>query len=996
MPAHVKEAQFQEDILNSLASDGGYDVGDAENFDRVLGIDTNELLQFITTTQPREWTELVKRHGGNETTAFAKFSARLAQQLSSFGTVNVLRDGVEDQRVKIRLVYFKSPTTMNPDLLAKYAANRLTVVKELRYATGNDNRLDLTLFVNGIPVATAELKNPLNGQGVNDAIEQYKTDRDPADVTLSKRAVVHFAVDPSLAYMTTKLDGNDTFFLPFNKGNDDGAGNPSAPPGKYKTHYLWETVWAREPWLDVLGRFIQQTYDAKTKKPRTPLFPRYHQWDAVLAMEAHAKNQGSGHMYLAQHSAGSGKSNTIAWLGHRLSVLRNGNDHKIFDKVIVITDRRVLDVQLRANVESMEKVKGTVVAVTESGGSKSSNLAEALRSNAKIVITTLQTFPYVLSLVDEDELASKTYAVLIDEAHSSQSGDAANALRRVLGEKVTKAIEEAGDDLTDAEVGIAAVLAARERQENMSFFAFTATPKARTVNLFGTAGTDGKMGPFHLYSMRQAIEEGFILNVLDNYITYDTYYRLVAADQELAGRTVEVSEASRELRKAVVSHPQLIAEKARIIVEHVRKHTLLKIGGKAKAMVVTDSIKSAIRYKLAIDSYLVAQGYDDIKALVAFSGKKDLDGQDYTESRMNRFPDSETGARFKGEVPHKPGAYQVLVVAEKFQTGFDEPLLHTMFVDKTLSDVAAVQTLSRLNRIYNGKTDTMVIDFRNKRDAIQAEFQKFYKETTVAVADPNALSDARDAVLRDYNVISEEDVVAATDSYFAMNAANRIQALIYGALDPALERYEALDEEDQAAFKKATDRFIRIYSFLSQVFPDNDPNTERLFAYCRALLQVLPDGQSGRLQLGDKVVLTHLALEADAQSAIDLVDTESDPLLALPGSGLGGAAEKATDILASIIDRINNEHGLNLDDTHKLALEQIFHSWLRDDDLKPVAEANSYEDFLLEFQKKFVTTVLGIEESNKALFDVLVTDVSIREQVLAHYAPQVFHSLRST
>ena len=600
----------------------------------------------------------------------------------------------------------------------------------------------------------------------------------------------------------------------------------------------------------------------------------------------------------------------------------------------------------------------------------------------------------MLSLVGDADLAARRYAVLIDEAHSSQGGDAAVALRQALGEKVARALEDAGEDLTDAEVGLAAVLAAREHQDNMSFFAFTATPKPRTVNLFGTPKDDGTKGAFHLYSMRQAIEEGFILNVLNNYITYETYYRLAAVDKETAGKLVEVSEASRELRKVAVAHPQLIAEKARIIVEHVRKHTLTKIGGKAKAMVVTDSRRSAVRYKQAIDSYIGDHGYSDVRALVAFSGKVKDAGEEFTESGMNDFPDTETAARFKGEPPHKPGDYHVLVVAEKFQTGFDEPLLHTMFVDKTLTGVNAVQTLSRLNRITAGKADTLVLDFRNHRDAIQAEFQRFYAETTALPADINALSDARDAVLRDHDVIDLDDVKKATDAYFALDPAKRNQAVIYAALEPAKGRYAELSEEDQEAFKAAGDRFVRMYAFLSQVFPDNDPDTERLYVYCRALLQVLPDGKSGRLQLGDKVVLTHLALEEGAEEPIELSDEPADPLLPFPGEGRGGAGEKSTDTLAGIIERINQAHGLNLDDRHKLAMEQVFQTWTRDEDLRPVAQSNSYEDFLLEFHKKFVTTVLEIEQTNKALFDVLIQDPQVREEVMSFYAPQVFHALR--
>lgn len=1007
----ISEAQFQDDIrtwLTNPLTAGGYTAGRQEDYDRTRALDTTQLFGFLADTQKQEWELLVARHGGDEATARTKFLTRLSAQLKTKGTITVLRDGVEDQRVQLRLAYFQPATAMNPELASKHAANRLTVNTELRYAAAHDNRLDLALFLNGLPVATAELKNPLNGQGVDHAIAQYKNDRNPTDLIFAERAVVHFALDPRLAFMSARLAGKDTSFLPFNQGNNEGAGNPPAPPGKYDTHYLWEQVWSRRAWLDILGRFVHQRPDPKTKRPATPLFPRYHQWDAVVKMEAHARTHGAGHKYLCQHSAGSGKSNTIAWLAYRLSTLRDAADTKVFDKVIVITDRRILDEQLRGTVEAMERTSGTVESVKTTGGSKSAQLDTVMRSKASIVMTTVQTFPYVLQLLADAELGSRNYAVLIDEAHSSQTGDAALALKQALGSEVSKALADA-DELSSVEAHLTALLAAREHQPNLSFFAFTATPKPKTNVLFGTTRPDGTHGPFHLYAMRQAIEEGFILDVLASYVTWDTYYRLLPVNDDKGGEVLEVSKASRELRKVAIAHPDLIAEKARIIVEHVRRHTLHQIGGKAKAMVVTDSRRAAASYKQAIDHYVAQHSYTDVRALVAFSGKvrnDDLsltgvgsvggDGQEFTEASMNGHPDTETPARFKGEDPFAPGEYHVLIVAEKYQTGFDEPLLHTMFVDKQLSGVNAVQTLSRLNRIAPGKAGTLVLDFRNDREDVQAEFQKFYKGATALPAEANALTDSRNAVTDDFPVIDVVDVTTATNVYFSQHLARRNQADIYSTLRPAVERYTDLDEEEQRDFKAAADRFVRTYAFLSQVFPDNDPDSERLYVYCRALLQELPDGASGRLQLSSSVVMTHLSLEQNAEGSIALTDTEADPLSPYPGEGLGGGRDGDTDTLSNIITQINQAKGLDLNDTHKLALDQVMETLKQDDDLRPVARSNSYDDFLLEFKKLMIGTLLGVEKSNSALFQALLQDAELREKLGEHYGPEVFAALRNT
>jgi len=714
----ASERKFEGAIEAWLLGRGGYATGDPGAFDRAFGLDPGgEVLAFVQATQPDEWRELAGRHGGKEA-ARANFLKRLAVELDERGTVDVLRHGVKDLGVEIRIAYFKPAHGLTPELVSRYDANRLVLVRQLAYAADETKTLDLALFLNGIPVATAELKNPLTGQNVEYAKAQYRRDRDPANVTLARRAVVHFAVDPDEVAMTTRLAGEATRFLPFNRGSEDGGGgNPFNPDG-HRTAYLWEQVWVRDAWLDLLARFVHvlrpEKGSAAEKRAGTRIvFPRFHQWDVVRKLEAHGREHGAGQSYLVEHSAGSGKSNSIAWLAHRLSSLHDAEHRKVFDKVVIITDRLVLDRQLQATVYQFEHVHGVVVRIDKD----SQQLADAISGEqARIIVTTLQKFPFVLDKIEA--LPARRYAVIVDEAHSSQTGEAAADLRRALSARSLEAAEseEAAEEAErgDGQDLLARSLAGRGLPGNLSFFAFTATPKAKTLELFGTpvgAGEERRYRPFHLYSMRQAIEEGFILDTLANYTTYKTYFRIEKAiidDPEY-----DKARARRAIARFVTLHPHNLAQRAEIVVEHFRAHTAKKIGGKAKAMVVTSSRLHAVRYKLVLDRYIAEKGYGDLRTLVAFSGKVLDEGDEFTEPGMNAFPESETAERFAGD------DYQVLIVAEKFQTGFDQPLLHTMYVDKVLTGLNAVQTLSRLNRIHPDKDATFVLDFRNEVEDIQ-------------------------------------------------------------------------------------------------------------------------------------------------------------------------------------------------------------------------------------------------------------------------------------
>ena len=978
----MKEKDFEAELEHWLLDEGGYTGSTPANFSLAHGLDTAELFTFIGATQAKEWDQIVHRYGGDPNKAQRAFVERLAKAIDSRGTIAVLRDGVKDQGIKVRLAYFKPATTMNQTLAAAYAANRLTITRQLRYSSRHTNTIDVALFVNGLLVATAELKNPLTGQTVDHAMSQYRSDRDAVHDPVLARALVHFAVDPYLVYMTTALAGAATTFLPFNQGRDEGKGNPDNPDG-YATSYLWESAWQREAWLDILGRFVQRTADGAT------IFPRYHQWDAVRKLEAHARTHGAGQNYLVQHSAGSGKSNSISWLAHRLSTLHDDANHKIFDKVVVITDRRVLDEQLRDTVQQFERVQGVVEAVVGKEGTKSADLAAALASaTSRIVITTLQTFPFVLNQVDSAALRDLTWAVIIDEAHSSQTGEAASALRQAIGAGV-----ELPEDV-DAESALAEVLAARGRQANMSYFAFTATPKDKTVELFGTLQIDGTKGPFHLYSMRQAIEEGFILNVLDNYTAWKAYYRLATISEQAADREVEVSKAGASLRQILVRHPEVIAQKARIIIEHYRAHTATKIGGQAKAMIVTDSRAAAVKYKQAVDGYIAEKGYA-LAALVAFSGRVFDDiAAEVTESSLNGFPDTQTADRFRGVDPYKPGDYQVLIVAEKFQTGFDEPKLHTMFVDKTLTGLAVVQTLSRLNRTMPGKEDTFILDFRNDPTDIARAFQRYYEAKTTVPTDVNALTDAYDRVLA-VGVVDEAEMAAVVEAHFRTGPQGPALGRVYAAFNPALGRFGALEDDAKEEFRQALGGFLTLYSFLSQVLPWTAADCERLHIYGRALAQLLPSIPDGRLDLGSDVVLTHLRLEEQAPAELELHPGENIPGTAFPGEGRGRQHDARLDKLGNITDELNRVIGLRLDERDRLAFEQFELSWLNDNELREVALANDLHGFALEFEKVFKRTVVNNEEANHDLYERLYHDEKFKKRVLDWYLTRVYELLRA-
>lgn len=989
MPVDHRERAFESAIDDYLVRKAGYDRGDKDSFDQVKCLDPNVLLSFIKETQPAAWAYLVNALKGKaEETLFDSLCRALDSPYE--GCLEVLRNGFKCYGKQFRVVFFKPASGLNEESLKLYAANRLTVTRQLRYSSAIKNTLDLVLSVNGIPIATAEIKNPMTGQTWRDAVNQYKNDRSPNDLIFAfkKRTLVHFAVDTEEVHMATALEGRATQFLPFNKGNGTGAGNPANPQG-YKTAYLWEEVLERVSFLDIIARFVHiETKEIKaegrTVKTEKMVFPRYHQLDSVRKMVSDTLVKGSGTNYLVQHSTGSGKSLTIAWLAYRLSSLHDTHDNKIFSSVVVVTDRVVLDLQLQNTIYQFEHKQGVVAKIDVD----SAQLAQALVSEVPIIITTLQKFPFVTEKIGK--LPKRKYAVIIDEAHSSQGGERARELKSVLGGNDSDS-EAEGEALPDYEEEVLRVMRERGKQPNISFYAFTATPKYKTLEVFGRAGPEGKPLPFHLYSMRQAIEEGFILDVLRNYVTYKTYYKLNKSIED--DPDVDKRKAARALARFVSLHPHNIAQKTEVIVEHYWHFTRHKIGGKAKAMVVTGSRLHAVRYRESIDKYIQQQGYRGIKALVAFSGTvvdPDAPGQTYTEVGMNRgIKESELPEHFA------TGEYQVLIVAEKYQTGFDQPLLHTMYVDRRLSGLDAVQTLSRLNRTHLGKEDTFVLDFVNEPAEIQAAFQPYYEESMVGEqANPSHLYDLT-AKLRDYKVFYPEEVEEFAKTFYKPKETQTASdhAKLNASLDPAVSRFSALkDKQDE--FRKTLVAYLNLYSFLSQILPYQDSDLEKQYSYLRFLLTKLPRKTGPVYNFEDEVTLQYYRLQKISEGSIEL---KVGGRAAIPGpTEVGTGAELEPKIqLSKLIDLLNEHFGTEFKPGDQLFFDSIKEDALSRPDLGQSAKVNSKDNFAFVFKKVLEDLFLNRMDQNEEITAKFLNDKSFREAVTSNLLDEVYDRLRS-
>ena len=997
------EAAFESAIEAHLLENGYVPVA-REGFDRERAIFPETVLAFIRATQPTEWAKLELLHGDK---TGKQVLGDLCKWMDIHGSLATLRHGFKCYGRTLHAAYFKAAHELNPELEARYAANRLGITRQLHFSPRSEKSLDVTLSLNGIPAVTLELKNPLTGQSAEDARRQYKQDRDPREpiFEFKRRTLVHFAVDTESVLMTTRLAGTATHFLPFNKGCAGAAGNPPDPAGRtYRTAYLWEKVLQRDSLLDLLARFIHLQIDEKRDdrgrkvKTESMIFPRYHQLEAVRMLVDTARSEGVGHNYLVEHSAGSGKSNTIGWLTHRLASLHDAANERVFDSVIMVTDRVVLDQQIQDTIYQFEHKRGVVQRIDES----SRQLAEALENAVPIIITTLQKFPFVsrhlLKMAEErgttstGMLATRRCAVVVDEAHSSQGGETATDLKEVLGgeglrEEAKKRAAEEGQEHLEQ---LFRSMAKRGKQANLSFFAFTATPKHKTFAVFGRDGQ-----PAHRYTMRQAIEEEFILDVLKHYTTYGAYFKLLKACEE--DPNVERKKAALALARFMRLHPHNIAQKTEVMIEHFQAVTRHKIGGRAKAMVVTGSRLEAVRYKQSFDRYIQAKGYA-IKSLVAFSGTvvdDKLADVTYTEPGMNH------GISEK-ELPEKFASqeYQVLLVAEKYQTGFDQPLLHTMFVDKRLAGIQAVQTLSRLNRVHPLKEDAFVLDFVNDREEIREAFKTYYEGAEMGEEVDPARMYAIKAELDASGIYLDEEVERFSAVYFAPKRRHSAMdhRTMNAVLDPAVSRFTVRrddNEEEAEDWRGKLQAFLNLYGFLSQVIPYQDSDLERLYVFLRHLAAKLPRRKSGpAYQFDDEVQLEYYRLQKISEGSISLQDGEARPLDGPTEVGSGLARPQPMP-LSQLIDIVNERFGTDFNQADQLFFDQIIEAAMADDGLRQAAAVNPGDKFELVFKSLLENLFVERMDQNEEIFVRFMNDASFQKLVTAWMASEAYRRLRS-
>lgn len=989
-----KEKRFEQDIEEFLTTRGGYSKGDPKAFDRTLALDVNTFVSFIKTSQPKAWERFEKIYGGDSEKQIVE---RFCREVKMVGLLKVFRQGFTDRGIKFRAVFWKPETSINETSRKQYESTVLHCTRQLHYSLQNENSIDIVLFINGIPTVSMELKCQFTGQDTSNAINQYKFDRAGKDAIFEfkNRVLVHFAVDLSNVYMTTRLEGASTYFLPFNQGskgagNVGGKGNPVNENG-YDTAYLWEQVLVKDRLLEILHKYLHLQVERDGKgnvKSERMIFPRYHQLDVVTRLLADVKENGSGRNYLIQHSAGSGKSNSIAWLAHRLSGLHDKKDEKIFQSVIIVTDRRVLDSQLQNTVYQFDHVEGVVQKIDKNA----KQLQEAIEAGTGIIITTLQKFPVIYKEVNS---ANKRFAVIIDEAHSSQTGDAAKKLKRALAD-TEKALEEMAEleyeeesKRRDDEDKLLDELASQGIHDNLSFFAFTATPKDKTLQMFGQRDANGKYHPFHIYSMRQAIEEHFILDVLQNYMTYKMYYKIaktIPDDPEL-----DTVAGVRAIRNYETLHPHNISQKTAIMLEHFLNTTRHKIGGKAKAMIVTPSRLHAVRYVLEFKKQIEEKGYSNLEVLVAFSGEVEDNGESYTEEKINKTKDGETIKEKALPAAFHTDDFGMLIVAEKYQTGFDEPLLHTMFVDKQLSGVKAVQTLSRVNRTCRGKLDTFVLDFVNSAEDIKKSFDPYYEETILEKeTDPNVVYDMKNT-LDEYRVYQQMEITSFVDVWYsASNQEYGDLGKLKAKMQPALDRFMALEDEKKDMFKSTLARFNRIYAFITQVCRLFDKELHKFSIYAKFLAAMLPKGSAEPVYVDDKVLLEYYKLQKDFEGAIGLQATEEG---FTPITGEAGRREKKKDPLTVIIDKINEKYGTAFTEMDKVLL-QIENDYAMQDKWRSYAKSNDFKTFMLLFEKDFPEMAATRYEQNEEFFVKMFSDTEMMRQVMETIGSVVYQRLR--
>lgn len=1011
----IKEKRFESDIEEYMLTHGGYTKGNLKTYDREKAIDMSKLVEFIKKTQPKEWQRYERNYGSD---AEKKLFKRINESIEMHGMLYVLRHGIEDRGVKLKVASFKPETAKNPEVIANYEANILECTRQFKYSTENENSIDMVLLLNGFPIVAIELKNQLTGQSVDNAKKQYMYDRNPKELCFqfNHRFLVYFAVDLYEVAMTTQLKGKDTFFLPFNQGsngagNVGGAGNPVNEDG-YTTSYLWEKVLQKDVLMDILQRYMhlseETKVDTKTGKKKTDrklIFPRYHQLDVVTKILKDVKDNGAGENYLIQHSAGSGKSNSIAWLAYGLANLHDHDDKKIFKSIIVVTDRTVLDDQLQNTIYSFDHTEGVVEKIDDKKSSK--DLRDAINAGKKIIITTLQKFPYIYKEVENTK--DKNFAVIVDEAHSSQSGKSAMKLKSALAntEESLKEYAElegkAEAEIKDEEDLLVQEMLNHGRHGNLSFFAFTATPKQKTLEMFGEKQIDGSFRAYHVYSMKQAIEEGFILDVLQNYMTYKTCYKIVRNTPD--NPEVPATKALKAVQRYESLHPHNLQQKTAIIIETFRSVTKNKINGRGKAMVVTASRLHAIRYYHEFKRYLEKKGYDDLDILIAFSGAiKDIGSAgeevEYTEEGINKRKDGTTIKEKQLPEEFHGDQYAMLIVAEKYQTGFDEPLLHTMFVDKKLKGVKAVQTLSRLNRTCSGKTDTFVLDFVNTADEIREAFEPYYEATILdEEINPNLIYDTR-KLIRDFGLYNDEDIEKFLKIFLKKGKQTAADlGKMTSLLKPIVDRYKDLPEDKRFEYKKTIRNFVKWYSYITQISRMYDKKLHEEYTFCQYLEKLLPRATNDRdVNLEDKLKLEFYKLEQSFKGDIALTPTEETKTLEnVKTLKTGGKSVEQDELLDTIITKINDRFKGIFTDGDKVIVETIYHKCVKDNKkLQMQAKKNDEEVFNQSifpeiFQK---VTQECYMESMKA-FSKLFEDKTFYQSVMEEIAKEAYKDLRN-
>lgn len=1005
------EKRFEQDIETSLITEGGYTKGSMTAYDKELALNVDELVAFIQETQPKQWDRYKTLNYTDPKEALAK---RFDQVVKEQGLLEVLRNGFKDRGVSFQVVYFRPETSLNEKASQLYEANRLQAIRQFYFNPKTNESIDLVLMLNGIPIVGLELKNQLTGQSIDHGKKQWsKRNKYNKVFHFNERFLVYFATDLYNVAMTTEVKGDGTNFLPYNQGtngpgNDGGAGNPQNTEG-YMTSYLWETILERHSLLMILQRFFHLEIKRDKKGNKTGealIFPRYHQYDVVEKMVRNARRTGPRENYLIQHSAGSGKSYSIAWLAYRLSTLHNQDNAPIYNSVIVVSDRRVLDKQLQETIKSIDHTEGVIAAIDE--GQSSKDLQAAIESGRKIIITTLQKFPHIVEKVDSQ--AGRNFAVIVDEAHASQSGKSAHQMKASLSdidyslEEIATIENQEEENREDDEDKIARIMASQGKQENLSFFGFTATPKQETLEVFGKAieKTEQEAPAYrahHVYSMRQAIEEGFIFDVLQNYMTYDVSYRIANSTKE--NPEVPQSKAAKTIAQYAFLHPRNISEKTEVMVEHFMLNTRHKINGKGKAMVVTPSRLHAVRYFKEFQRYINRQGYeDDIGVLVAFSGKVLDSGLEETETTLNKGKDGR--AIKSNELPNafSSSEFNIIIVAEKFQTGFDQPLLHTMYVDKPLNSIRAVQTLSRLNRIATDKKDTFVLDFVNDTEDIQKAFEPYFQQTELEEGtDVNSIY-ALQHKIREYGVYNSEDVTRVVTFYFDKKKQTAHDlGILAGMYRPMIHQYDQLNADQRYEFRVYIRRFIKAYSYITQIVQLFDRDLEVEFTFLQQLNKLLPKEtvEDEYMDIKDKLEMEFYKLEQIFEGNISLNPDSVDYQLSNPKLDRDALKEEEPkNFLNDIIEVINERYHGEFTGKNRVQTDILSKEFMANESLRESAKRNNENIYINNiFDEAFDQSVMENFEKDREKFESLYQDGELYEnmkEALARFTYKMFRN----